>query len=104
LKETRARLANKEEHENKETLSTNPVEQKEVANKAFFQYPEKRGLLWVLSISCDKALELTQGVRTRHNHPVYSNDCAGYHTLLFYLAKFRHKFSEGVDVHHHEQF
>jgi len=43
LNETRARLANKEEHENKKTLSMNLVEQKEVADKAFFRYPEKKG-------------------------------------------------------------
>jgi len=57
LKETRARLANKEEHENKKTLSMNPVDQKEAADKAFFRYPEKKGTALVLNISCDKALE-----------------------------------------------
>ena len=64
----------------------NPVEQKEVADKALFPYPEKRGLLQVLNISCDKALEVTQ----MFGHVTFilstSNNSEGYHTLLFYLA------------------
>ena len=44
----------------------NPVEQKEAVDNALthsFGAQKKRGLLWVLNISCDKALEVTQMFR-----------------------------------------
>jgi hypothetical protein len=82
----------------------NPVEQKEVADKAFFRYPETSGLLWVLNIICNKVLKVTRDDRACHIHPVYSTDSAGHHTPIFYLAKVGHKFSEVVDLHRHEQY
>jgi len=60
LKETRARLANNEGHENKKTTSLVLCSRKRQLIRHSFGAQKKRGLLWVLNISCDKVLEVTQ--------------------------------------------